>query len=362
MKLVNVTIVIGIVLLMGIPASTSAQISEKIWINGYSSFEYEHQFGDEGKGDPNGSFDADLFDLVLNIVPVSQFRVAADISWEHGTATEDDYGNVALEYAFGELTLYDWLKFRAGKMFVHFGIYNEIHTAKPAFLTVKEPMSTNKNSKFGSELRFYPRWCAGLAVLGNGHISDMEYDYILQIANGDQENTNPYEEDDNEQKAFAGRFILSPLADLKLGLSFYTDCLTELDDEGEDTDERTALRSYGIFGQWTTDTIGLELEYVTGSIDPSKGETVSRYAYTAMVFYKLYDRYTPYIRYEYLDPDDEISDDQATLFIYGLNVKMNSNLYVKCELDTIQAGDNNQYFGDEDNDYTEFKGSVAIQF
>ena len=52
-------------------------------------------------------------------------------------------------------------------MFTGFGIYNEIHTAKPAFLTVKEPQATNKNNKFGSVLRFYPRWGAGLAVVGD---------------------------------------------------------------------------------------------------------------------------------------------------------------------------------------------------
>jgi hypothetical protein len=150
-----------------LPAAAAAQISDIVHVNGYSSFEFEKQLGDKGKGDPNASFDADLFDLVLNFTPVPRLRVAADLTWEHGPATEDGRGNVAAEYAFAEFAAKDWLKLRAGKMFTAYGIYNEIHTAKPVFLTVKEPLSTNKNDKFGSELRFYPRWQTGLAVLAH---------------------------------------------------------------------------------------------------------------------------------------------------------------------------------------------------
>ena len=44
---------------------SSAQLSDRIRINGYSSFEFEKSISPDGRGDPNGSFDADLFDLVL---------------------------------------------------------------------------------------------------------------------------------------------------------------------------------------------------------------------------------------------------------------------------------------------------------
>ena len=90
-------------------------------------------------------------------------------------------------------------------MFVHFGIYNEIHTAKPATLTVKEPQSTNKNHKFGSELRFYPRWLTGIAVTGRRTIGGVDVDYIAQLANGEQSTVNPFEEDENQEKSISGR-------------------------------------------------------------------------------------------------------------------------------------------------------------
>ena len=70
-----------------LPCVSNAQ-GELLTINGYASFEFEKMLSDEGRGDPNGSFDADLFDIVINVRPSKRMRVAADLTWEHGAATE----------------------------------------------------------------------------------------------------------------------------------------------------------------------------------------------------------------------------------------------------------------------------------
>ena len=145
-----VSVIVALAMTLTFASVAQAQLDSRIQINGYSSFEFERQLTDEGRGDPNSLFDADLFDLVLNIRPTERLRIASDLTWEHGTATKDGRGNVAFEYAFTEYAISEALQIRAGKMFVHFGIYNEIHTAKPAFLTVKEPLSTNKNLRIQS--------------------------------------------------------------------------------------------------------------------------------------------------------------------------------------------------------------------
>ena len=340
--------------------TVQAQLREKVIINGYSSFEFEQQIGDEGKGDPNGSFDADLFDLVINVFPTDRLRIAADLSWEHGAATEDERGNVVIEYGFGEYTVYDWFKVRAGKMFIPFGIYNEIHTAKPVFLTVKEPLSTNKNHKFGSELRFYPRWGAGLAFLGDFSIDNVDLDYILLVTNGEQENTNPFEEDDNKQKSISGRLRFTPVQDLELGVSFYGDQLTELDSTDEITDNRTSQFSYGAQAEWLLGNFGLELEYVSGFVNPSSSEKNNRYAFTAMASYMIANTFTPYARYEFLDPSTQIDDDDARMLVYGLNINITNGLFLKGEFNTVHSGKNNIRF--KGIDYSEFKAAVAIGF
>lgn len=355
-------VLLGAVSSPAFAVSFGEQIDEKIRINGYFSFEYEKQISDDGAGDPNGSFDADLIDLVINAFPMDRLRLSTDLSWEHGTATEEDFGNVAVEYAFGEYTVKDWFQVRAGKMLTAFGIYNEVHTAKPVTLTVKEPLSTNKNNKIGSDLRFYPRWGTGLAFLGNSSISGVDVDYIVQVTNGAQENTNPFEEDDNSEKAFAGRVRLMPADSLTVGFSLYYDSLTELDEAEEETGGRTELFSYGAQAEWEKGGFGLQLEYVGGYVEPSSGGKNTRNAMTAMISYTFKDRYTPYLRYEYLDPSTDIDDDEASLFVYGINTRVGDALFLKLELDTIDAGVNNTDFDEGENKYTELKAAAVFAF
>lgn len=347
--------------LLGGAQALGAQTSDLIRLNGYSSFEFERQFGDEGRGDSSGSFDADLFDLVINVTPTPGLRISADLTWEHGVATEDGRGNAAVEYAFAEYVVRDWLKVRAGKMFTHFGIYNEIHTAKPVFLTVKEPLATNKNDKFGSDLRFYPRWGTGIAFVGDSVLSGMDLDYVVQITNGEQEHTNPFEEDDNAAKAVAARLRLELKPGLRFGVSFYTDSLTERDAQGEDTGARMRLLSWGGQAEWTRDRLGVELEYVRGSVKPASGRPETRrQALSALASYRLGSRVTPYLRFEWLDPDLAALNDTARLFVYGLNLRVAQGLFVKAELDTIEADSSNGRF--EGQGYTEFKAAIAVAF
>lgn len=356
---VNVSsILVALISLLTVAAN--AQFGDRILINGYSSFEFEKQLGDEGKGDPNGSFDADLFDLVFNVYATDNLRVAADFSWEHGAATEDGRGNVVIEYGFGEYSIIEAIRIRAGKMFTHFGIYNEIHTAKPAFLSVKEPLSTNKNQKFGSEHRFYPRWLTGMAVLGSGVIGELEADYMVQIANGEQEYTNPFEEDDNSSKAISARGRIFPVNDLEIGASVFFDQLSEPDSLGEPGNNRTNLFSFGGHVQGSVGVIGIEAEYVHGTVESSFADKITRYGLTGMLYLPINDVLIPYVRYELLDPNTKISDDTARQIIPGLNIQIDDGLFFKLELNMVSSGENNNRF--TGTSYSELKAAIAIGF
>jgi hypothetical protein len=337
-------------------------------LDGYSSFEFEKMLSKEGNGDARGSFDADLFDIVVNWRGSEHLRVAADVTWEHGAASEDRRGNVALEYGFAEYELRDWARLRAGKMFTPFGIYNEIHTAKPAFLTVKEPLATNKNDKLGSPMRFYPRWGAGLALLGNGSTPfGVAWDYVVAVTNGEQESTNPFEEDDNGQKAVQGRVRVQLLDQLELGVSGYRDSLTEPDPVTSDPGSgRTAQLSYGAHAIWRSSFgPGVELEYVRGSLKPSSaavGPKLSGQGATAMVWWTLEDRVTPYARVEWLDPNADVSKDGALLMLAGVNVRVPGGLVLKAELDRFDLQEANPEYGGGLGDYVELKAAVVVGF
>jgi len=336
---------------------------DNISFNGYLSFEYErHIDGDkingdgDAVGDANGSFDMDLFDLVINIQATDKLRVATDLTWEHGSATEDGRGNVAIEYAFAEYTLGQHTKVRAGKMFTNFGIYNEIHTAKPATLSVKEPQSTNKNDKLGSAIRFYPRWLNGLAVTAHYQLPTSSWDYVLQLSNGESEEVNPYEEDDNTHKAFNGRVRYRPTDSLQVGLSFYRDSM-------QDTSATIEIGSYGLQLEWESQDdheIGIEFEFVSGNEDHSNGANIKRHAYTLMVFKPVTETITPYVRYEYLEPNQDITDDEASVLVLGSNILIDEGMFLKLELDYFSGEDNNADLSGAS--YSEVKMSLSVGF
>jgi hypothetical protein len=351
---------VALALLSAIPAQ--AQLSEYIRINGYSNFEWEYQVSnhDKGRGDKNGSFDADIFDIVVNVQPTSRLRVAADLTWEHGPATEDGRGNVAAEYAFAEYKISDAFRLRAGKMFVPFGIYNEIHTAKPATIVINEPYATNKPDRLGAPGRFYARWGAGIEAVGQFHSGRMSGDYSLLLFNGESLAVNPFEEDDNGPKAVAGRLRIEPHPTLKLGASFYTDRWTVYDDQGEDTGARVTQNALGASLEWTPGEFGVELEWVHGQIPAGGTDRVTANGFTAMLSRHFGARWTPYLQLQHLDPNDHASDDGATMITGGLNVRVDKGLFVKLEIQRFTADAANKRLGGKD--YTQAAGAIAVGF
>ncbi|MFY0625583.1 MAG: hypothetical protein JXR07_04780 [Reichenbachiella sp.] len=357
------------VLSIALTLESIAQDQDRVRINGYSSFEYENRISGEDGSDPNGSFDADLIDLVINVDVTSNLRFSTDLTWEHGAATEDGLGNVAVEYAFPEYTVRDWLKFRVGKMFVPFGIYNEIHTAKPAFLAVKEPLSTNKPHKFGADTRFYPRWATGISILGNFSVKMMEFEYNLQISNGNQDiemsGINMFEEDDNKQKAIAFRLLFSPIQDLKLGVSTYSDIATVYSyDSNEDeylaTDSTNRVFSISGHAEYSHNNFGAEFEFISGEEKVTNTNPMKKQAFEAMVYYTFIDRITPYVRYEFLDPNLDVSSDEAKMFSFGINTRIDKSFFLKLQYNSINSGvDNGEFSG---MDLSEFQAAIVLGF
>jgi len=338
--------------------SAAAIDSDRISLNGYTSFELEKQFGDEadGLGDPNASFDADLFDLVLNVQVDDRIRAAADMTWEHGVASEDDRGNVALEYGFVEYKFSDAVKVRFGKMFTPFGIFNEIHTAKPAILSVKEAASTNKAERIvDGAYRFFPRWGTGVAINGGLYLSERYLDYDLLIANGDQEESNPYEQDNNQAKSWTARVRYDISDQLQAGVSFYYDKLSDPDYDD--------LMSEGIQLQYDTGTLRIIAEAVLGSMSPGSGSATKQLGWFVQPSYRLASGLTPYVRLDFVDPDRERDDDRGFGLTFGFNFETEGGLTFKVEENYLKGGDQSAGLsGLPGNDYSEIKAAVVLGF
>jgi hypothetical protein len=332
-----------------------AQYTSKLTINGYSGFEFEKQLDEEGDGDPNGSFDADLFDLVLNFQVTDKIRVSTDLTWEHGTATEDDFGNVAVEYAFVEYAFSDLMKVRVGKMFIPFGIYNEIHTAKPAFLSVKEPASTNKAERIVEDaFRFYPRWGAGIALHGDGLIGEKGFSYDVFLSNGDQSETNPFEEDNNGAKAVTGRFRIEPSEALEVGTSFYFD---QPDSEGV-----SSLKSSGLELRYQARSWKLWAELDFGWLEPAEGDDILQVGWYLQPSYEFDNGLTPYFRVERIDPSTDVADDHGYDFIIGLNYEVSGGFMIKVENNTFKGASESSLAQFPGSSYNEIKAAVVLGF
>ncbi len=353
MRWTLVAILVAIVVASAPPVE--AQYLSKLTINGYSGFEFEKQIDEEGNGDPNGSFDADLFDLVLNFQVTDKIRVSTDLTWEHGAATEDGFGNVAVEYAFAEYAFSDLAKVRVGKMFIPFGIYNEIHTAKPAFLSVKEPASTNKTERIvDNAFRFYPRWGAGIALHGDGLIGERGFSYDLFLSNGDQSETNPFEEDNNGAKAFTGRFRFEPTESLEVGTSFYQDT--------PDADGVGSLASTGVELRYQTRAWKLWAELDFGWLDPQEGDRILQTGWYVQPSYEFENGMTPYFRVERVDPSSDVDDDQGYDFIAGLNYEVSGGFMIKVENNYFKGASASSLAQFPGSGYNEIKAAVVLGF
>ena len=332
-----------------------AQGLSKLTINGYSSFEFEKQLDEEGGGDPNASFDADLFDLVFNFQVNDKIRVSADLTWEHSTATEDGFGNVAVEYAFVEYAFADLAKVRVGKMFTPHGIFNEIHTAKPAFLSVKEPASTNKPERIvENAFRYFPRWGTGVAIRGDGVIADRDFSYDVFISNGAQEETNPFEEDNNLAKAVTLRFRFEPTESFSIGNSFYHDKV--------ESDGVEKIVSDGLELRYQTDTWRIIAELAFGWLTPKNGDEIQQIGWHIQPSYYFENGLTPYVRLERVDPNTDIANDHGYDLIVGLNYEISGGFMIKAENNYYKGASNSTLAQYPNASYNEIKAAVVLGF
>lgn len=337
------------------PLASAQEMADRIVINGYTNFEFSKQLSKEGTGDKNGSFDADQFDLVLNVSVSERVRVAADLSWEHGTATEDGFGNQALEYGFVEYAVSDLLKLRFGKMFTPFGVFNEIHTAKPAFLTVKEAASLNKNDRIvGGGFLFYPRWGAGIAAHGDAVVGGKDVSYDVLVANGGQQEANPFEEDENGSKSLTARIRVDATESLRLGYSFYRD--------RPSSSSVARLQSHGLEGELNLAKFRLQGEVAFGALSLNGGGTQRQIGWYIQPSYHLRHGWTPYFRLDHVNPNRRLTDVGGRDFIVGVNVELSKNFQLKVENNDFRGGSKSTLARYPGKGYHELKAALVLGF
>lgn len=300
---------------------TKAMAVEWNW-NGYFSWFFQ---GDT-RSTTKSSFDQFGLALIPKVKISDNIDVYSQVVFEHalfydssvdasGTRSIDKRasGELVLNDAYLTYTVQDWLKFRAGKFAAPFGLWNTSQYADPVFPGARQPGRDSFYSR-GSEPRldgnFYGRYGMGGWVLGSWKIIS----YDLYVTNG--RTRLAQQSDDNDDKGVGGRLkvnIPAPGLD-KLAVMY----------SGYQDDSSTATAGSG-FMKNQTNALSFELgwknldfhfEYANGT----RGAT-HQDAFHAMLKYTLFDRYTPYFKYEYFDPSFTAGIDRT--FVTGGGVQIN---------------------------------------
>lgn len=357
---VHATLAIFAAMSITVPSPKAEAVTwENVHLHGYFDFQYLQNTKPEGPDDPNtpgmdnGSFDFRHLTLLLDINVLPELLIKANIEFDHATDTELGYGGFILEYGFAEYIYKDWLKLRAGKALTPYGLFNEIHDASPAYLSVNVPESIYKTDKRGG-FTMMPKWITGLYALGITNLSDgYDFDYVIFIGNGESVGYNDAQFDSNPNKAVGGRAQIS-LDDEKLlaGVSAYY---------GDKAVSQTNLSenhwAYVISLSYNLSNFNVKTEYGQGKLGSR-----TEYGWYVQPSYRI-GKYTPYLRAQSSDPNDTQPDDYWNAYLAGVNIKVNSHMFLKFEWrENMRGKNNNDVLTPGNEDFGEFKSSVTIHF
>ncbi|MBK5256853.1 MAG: hypothetical protein JJE39_12530 [Vicinamibacteria bacterium] len=240
-------------------------------------------------------------------------------------------------------------------MFTPFGVFNEIHTAKPAFLTVKEAASLNKNDRIvDGGFLFYPRWGAGIAAHGDGVIGGRDLTYDILVANGDQQDANPFEEDENTSKSLTARLRMDVSEGVRLGYSFYRDRLS--------SPSYTLLQSHGLEAEFVRSKFRVLAEVAFGSLGLAGGGAQKQIGWYVQPSVHLNKGWTPYLRLDFVNPNRRLSDVGGRDFIVGVNLELSKNFQLKVENNSFKGGSKSSLAQFPGRGYHEIKAAVVLGF
>ena len=343
------------------PSPANAMSLGDLTLHGYLDLEYTQATKNEGPDNPNatgmdnGSFDIHHLNLLMDMNIRPELSAHAMIEFDHGADTERNQGDIILEYGFADYIFSNWLKIRGGKTLTPYGLYNEIHDASPAFLSVFVPETFYMaDSKGGFPM--IPKWVTGLSVRGELTLPRWYHDieYVLYVGNGENlGSTNDAAYDDNANKAVGGRIHFTTSDEsLQLGVSgFYGDKAVTPDNLSE--------RHWTFIGSASYYWKHLNVRGEYGQSKLGDRKETSTYVQVSWRF----GRYTPYGRFQYLDPDTNESDDYWKTYLLGLNIKITDNLFFKVEWDEHSRGANNvEVIHKGSEDFGEFRTALTVFF
>jgi hypothetical protein len=311
-------------------AATASFATAQSNLSVYGFFDLEFEANNQNPDELDYAFDQHHFNVITMYRINDRWRVFAEIEWEHGPGLEggEGYGAIALERGWAEYAPRDELKIKAGKFLPPFGIYNLLHDASPSFLSTFLPSAIygkHANTTGGSQ-RLFAKFGTGVQILGTFSQRGWQATYYGYVTNG--RGPHPAEENDNNNSGVGGRFMVSDLGEhARFGMSYYQD---RNGDEG-DTKQRALAADVGIGGSgfWLeSEAIIPSLETIDGGGAPN-GTMRTGLGYYVQGSYRTGVGVTPFARYDFFDPDNDVDNDGDHDVVLGLNIAATPFTYLK---------------------------------
>lgn len=304
------------------PVGAAAEVT---W-GGYFGANFDESTAEE----VNAAFDPYVLALIARADVVEHLRVVGQIDWEHGPFLDVSVGKdgskaldarsageITLSNAYAEYAFLPELRVSAGKFFSPVGFYNQLFYAVPTFATLKLP-AESVYKRAGSPDRdalFFQRYAAGLWLLGDHSFGDRgTLGYDLFVSNG---RALALHRDDNGNKSVGGRLRFA----LSLGDATITPTVSWVQDSfavggaeaAVQVDQRSVLPGLELeVGELT-----IKGELAFSQLAPREvDEDRSMLAWYGEAHYMLFDRVTPFVRFERFDPDlDEDEDGESDVTV-----------------------------------------------
>lgn len=335
----------------------STGFSQETGMKIYGFFDLEAEVSNKDAIGKNLTFDQHHLNIISIFHLDERFRIFSEIEWEHGPRHDPSTvsGTIYLARAFLEYKYADYLQLRGGIFLPPFGIYNERHDATPTFISTFLP-----NSIYGKHLnslekkdRLYSKYTTGFWGLGSAFFKDFGIDYHVYLSNG--RGSKPAERDDNANKGFGGRLVVTPpMGHLRLGMSYYADR------DGNALNSRQRVLAWDVDLDYENLTLSSELFVPRGETADSTDTLTGKYrkslGYYLQGGFIIEDRLTPFLRYDYFDTDVDKAKDSERIFTFGINYSISPKVYLKNEIHFYRFGDPNI------NGYEMYVGSIAVAF
>lgn len=354
---------VAVVALVCLPAGRLDAQTARPKLKTYGYFDMEVMASFKKDNAEPWSFDQHHLNLITIYTINDRYRVFTEIEYEHGPffSESESSGMILLEKAYLEYKHSDALRVRIGKYPSPFGIYNERHDATPTFIATRLPHSVYGKHELasGRKDQLFAKFATGIQVVGDLYSYGWETRYHFYVSNG--RGRKPGGADDNSNKGLGGRLVVSPpLANLRLGASYYTD--------KHGLVNHAEQRSLGVDIEFDLGNLHLESEVLINrseKVDTTgqpTGEFRKALGYYVMAAYTFGDKVTPFVRYEYSDHGSSEVNGLKKMSMIGINVALTQQVYLKNEVHFSYDHHTDHSYIDDPDQYYMYVGSIAVAF